>query len=229
MGREISEEEKIMCYILVNEQGLNTSEAGRRLNLCHHTVKTHSRTDPRKKTHTEKLRASSKRRGLGGLGDKMKKELADKGHTNTTYRKALLKRKGTDINEYRDLLAKDRGYSSLHERTKAESFERSGKPYKDIMKTREDARKKRKENKELVKIIHEFSEKENISIRAMGRKINISESTFTKYSSGTVFPRSKRLKKLYDVMGIESNLILDRFLEEEHQSYVVKKRYGVED
>jgi len=227
MGGEISEEEKIMCYHLCHVEGLSLMEISRRTGISRSTVRSYANGIPlMKKSEVERKREKLRRKGKT-IGENIRDNLEKNGFTNTSYREELLERKGTDINEYRDMLARKKGYNSEYERKKIEAERKSGVKLRDLERTREDARKKRKESKELVKIIREFSEKKELSISEISKRMRISKDRMYTYSRGVSFPNCELLNRLYDILDIESNPILDRFLEEEHQSYVTKKRYGV--
>jgi len=218
MPCEISEEEKIMCYILVKELGLSLTEVGRRIGRGRKTVANYANQVPMGVSRTERERRRLKKKGLT-IGENLEEQLGNRGFTGTTYQRFLLERRGVTRKELNEKFAKKRGYKSLHELIKSR-FKEEGLRIIDVRKQLYAINARKPSNKELGRLITEFMKKEGLSLGEFSKltkktKNPISKMSLHNYRHGNEFPRVNKLGQLYDIMGIESNQILDPYLERE--------------
>jgi len=225
MGREISEEKKIMCYILVNEQGLSLEETGRRLGIDGVTVSNYAIDIPSGKSRTKKLREKLRKENKT-IGENIKDNLAKNGYTNTTYRMMLNKINGTTHTERNNYLARKKGFKNMYHLEK-EKYKEAGINHNEKNKQGHMTRSQKKHNKELGRLITEFMKKKHLSLDELSKLTKKTEEPMSRmslhyYSHGYNFPKVDRLKKLYEIMGIESNPILDPYLERESYESALK-------
>ena len=229
MAKVIPEDKKIMADFLVNHRGYSTYKAAKLIGgVSRKSVSNYARQARGEEPVTERLRERAIRSGYKGLGDKKKKELGKRGLDNTSHRLMLLRQRGfSGVGEYREYLAQQKGYKSRQEREKSERREKTGLDLADYNTQLTHAKKRRPENKELIKIIKKFAKEKALHSWEIATILGISRDTFQKYMLGSCFPPPENLMKIYDLFGIKTNPILDKFLEEGNTSYYLRMRYGI--